>query len=115
MPVRESAGSRDFCRGLELFTKDNVVFRKEDIGLMSFKGVNRKLGHNGRNYSLFKYKGGKNCKHFWELRVYKKKVSDDAEVSVNQAAKDGFVEPNNPSEVSVRPADMPNSGAYPNS
>ena len=82
---------------------------------MSFKGVNRKLGHNGRNYSLFKYKGGKNCKHFWELRVYKKKVSDDAEVSVNQAAKDGFVEPNNPSEVSVRPADMPNSGAYPNS
>ena len=115
MPVRESAGSRDFCRGLELFTKDNVVFRKEDIGLMSFKGVNRKLGHNGRNYSLFKYKGGKNCKHYWELRVYKKKVSDDAEVSVNQAAKDGFVEPNNPSEVSVRPADMPNSGAYPNS
>lgn len=115
MPVRESAGSRDFCKGLELFTKDNVVFRKEDIGLMSFKGVNRKLGHNGRNYSLFKYKGGKNCKHFWELRVYKKKVSDDAEVNVNQAAKDGFVEPNNPSEVSVRPADMPNSGAYPNS
>ena len=115
MPVRESEGSRDFCKSLELFTKDNVVFRKEDIGLMSFKGVNRKLGHKGQNYSLFKYKGGKNCKHFWELRVYKKKVSDDAEVSVNQAAKDGFVEPNNPSEVSVKPADMPNGGAHPNS
>lgn len=115
MPVRESAGSRDFCKSLELFTKDNIVFRKEDIGIMSFKGVNRKMGHKGQNYSLFKYKGGKNCKHFWELRVYKKKVSDDAEVSVNQAAKDGFVEPNNPSEVSVRPADMPKGGAYPNS
>ena len=115
MPVRKSPNSREFCKRMELYTQDNIVFRKEDIGLMSFRGVNRKLGHNGRNYSLFKYKGGKNCKHFWELRVYKKKVSDDAKVSVNQAAKDGFVEPNNPSEVSVRPADMPNSGAYPNS
>ena len=115
MPVRKSPNSREFCKRMELYTQDNIVFRKEDIGTMSFRGVNRKLGHNGRNYSLFKYKGGKNCKHYWELRVYKKKVSDDAEVSVNQAAKDGFVEPNNPSEVSVRPADMPNSGAYPNS
>ena len=115
MPVRKSPNSREFCKRMELYTQDNIVFRKEDIGTMSFRGVNRKLGHNGRNYSLFKYKCGKNCKHYWELRVYKKKVSDDAEVSVNQAAKDGFVEPNNPSEVSVRPADMPNSGAYPNS
>ena len=115
MPVRKSPNSREFCKRMELYTQDNIVFRKEDIGLMSFRGVNKKLGHKGRNYSLFKYKGGKNCKHYWELRVYKKKVSDDAEVSVNQAAKDGFVEPNNPSEVSVRPADMPNGGAYPNS
>ena len=115
MPVRKSPNSREFCKRMELYTQDNIVFRKEDIGTMSFRGVNRKLGHNGRNYSLFKYKGGKNCKHYWELRVYKKKVSDDAEISVNQATKDGFVEPNNPSEVSVRPADMPNSGAYPNS
>ena len=115
MPVRKSPNSREFCKRMELYTQDNIVFRKEDIGLMSFRGVNKKLGHKGRNYSLFKYKGGKNCKHYWELRVYKKKVSDDAEISVNQATKDGFVEPNNPSEVSVRPADMPNSGAYPNS
>ncbi len=115
MPVRKSPNSREFCKRMELYTQDNIVFRKEDIGLMSFRGVNKKLGHKGRNYSLFKYKGGKNCKHYWELRVYKKKVSDDAKISVNQATKDGFVEPNNPSEVSVRPADMPNSGAYPNS
>ena len=115
MPLRQSPNSREFCKRMELYTQDNIVFRKEDIGLMSFRGVNKKLGHKGRNYSLFKYKGGKNCKHYWELRVYRKKVSDDTKVSVNQAAKDGFVEPNNPSEVSVRPADMPNAGAYPNS
>ena len=93
MPLRQSPNSREFCKRMELYTQDNIVFRKEDIGLMSFRGVNKKLGHKGRNYSLF----------------------DDTKVSVNQAAKDGFVEPNNPSEVSVRPADMPNAGAYPNS
>ena len=114
MPIRKSPNSREFCKRMELYTQDGIIFRKEDIGLMSFRGVNRKLGHKGQNYSLFKYKGGKNCKHFWELRVYKKKVSDDAKISVNQATKDGFVEPSNPSEVSVRPADMKDGGAYPN-
>ena len=114
MPNRKSPNSRDFCKKMELFTDRNVVFRKEDIGLMSFQGVNRKLGHKGNNYSLFKFKGGKNCQHFWELRVYKKRVSPETDVDKSEALKDGFVEPINPSEVSTRPADMANGGAYPN-
>ena len=114
MPNRKSAKSRDFCKSMEMFTDKNVVFRKEDIGLMSFQGVNRKLGHKGNNYSLFKFKGGKNCQHFWELRVYKKRVSPETDVDKSEALKDGFVEPINPSEVSTKPADMSNGGAYPN-
>ena len=114
MPNRKSPNSRDFCKKMEMFTEANVVFRKEDIGLMSFQGVNRKLGHKGNNYSLFKFKGGKNCKHFWELRVYKKRVSPETDIETSKALKDGFVEPINPSEVSTRPADMANGGAYPN-
>jgi hypothetical protein len=114
MPNRKSAKSRDFCKSMEMFTDKNVVFRKEDIGLMSFQGVNRKLGHKGNNYSLFKFKGGKNCQHFWELRVYKKRVSPETDVDTSEALKDGFVEPINPSEVSTRTADMANGGAYPN-
>ena len=43
MPVRKSPNSREFCKRMELYTQDNIVFRKEDIGLMSFRGVNRKL------------------------------------------------------------------------
>ena len=39
----------------------------------AFRGVNKELGHNRQNYSLLKFKGGKNCHHFWELRVYKLK------------------------------------------
>ena len=114
-PLRKSPDSRKFCRQLESLTSKEVVFRKEDISQMSFRGLNKELGHNKQNYSLFKYKGGKNCHHFWERRVYKKKVSADTEVEASDAVQDGFNEPNNPKEVPVRPVDMPNRGAYPKS
>ena len=113
-PVRNSAGSREFCRKMEALTQKDIVFRKEDIGMMSFKGANKELGHKKQNYSLFLYKGGKNCKHLWERRVYKKKVGKNTEVEASDATQEGFVEPTNPKEVSVRPADMKNRGAYPN-
>ena len=95
---------------MEGLTSNNIVFRKEDINQMSFKGVNKKFGHNQQNYSLLKYKGGKNCHHFWELRVYKKIGS--GEVDIDQAVKDGLILPQNPAEMGVRPTDMPNGGAF---
>jgi len=109
MPVRKSEGSRAFCKRMEALTDKDVVYRLEDINMMSFRGVNKELGHKGRNYSLFKFKGGKNCHHFWEKRVYKKKT----QVSEDEALADGYTAPNNPDEVPVRPVDMPNGGAYP--
>ncbi len=112
-PVRNSAKSRKFCKQMESLTSKEIVFRKEDITLMSFKGFNKELGHEGKKYNLFKFKGGKNCHHFWERRVYKKKVSVDTEVEASDAVKDGFKEPKNSKEVDVRPVDMPNKGAYP--
>jgi hypothetical protein len=113
-PVRNSANSRRFCMKMETLTSQNLVFRKEDINTMSFRGVNKELGHKGQNYSLFKYKGGVNCHHYWEMKVYKKKVSDNNLVSESEAIKDGLKEPKNPSEVSVAPKNMPNNGHHPN-
>ena len=113
-PVRKSSGSREFCKKMEALTEKNIVFRKEDIGMMSFKGANRELGHKKQNYSLFLYKGGVNCKHLWERRVYRKRVSDETEVEASDAKEDGFNEPKNPKEVGVRPSDMKDRGAYPN-
>jgi hypothetical protein len=110
MPSRKSSGSRPFCIRMESFTDDNIVFRKEDINQMSFRGVNRAHGHGGQNYSLLKYKGGRNCKHYWELRVYRRKVAANTEVDPRT---EGAPQPTNPSEMGVRPADMPNGGAYP--
>ncbi|NRA78743.1 MAG: hypothetical protein HRU18_11085 [Pseudoalteromonas sp.] len=111
MPVRKNPNSRKFCKKMEALTEKKVVFRKEDINMMSFRGVNKELGHKQRSYSLLKYKGGKNCHHYWELRVYKKKGGQ--RVSEDKAYQSGLNEPNNPSEMTVRPTDMPNGGAYP--
>ena len=113
-PVRNSGNSRRFCVKMESLTQQNIVFRKEDITMMSFKGVNSELGHKGQNYSLFKFKGGVNCHHHWELRVYKKKVTEDTLVSEAEAVKDGFEAPDNPSEVGIAPKDMANRGHHPN-
>ena len=109
MPMRKSPDSRQFCQQMEALTEKDIVYRLEDINQMSFRGVNKELGHKGRNYSLFKFKGGKNCHHYWEKRVYKKKT----QVSEDEALADGYTAPNNPSEVPVAPKDMPNKGAYP--
>jgi len=110
-PVRKSEGSRAFCKKMEVLTSRKIVFRKEDINMMSFRGVNKELGHNRQNYSLLKYKGGKNCHHFWELQVYKK--SSGRKVDSDDAYGKGLKEPNNPSEMEERMIDRADNGAYP--
>ena len=115
--------SRTFCKTM---LSQKKLYRKEDIGMMSARGVNKSFGHKGRNYSLFKYKGGVNCYHRWERRIYKKKIKKNGEpyggdalrgtkyVNVNQAVRAGFKLPKNPKEVSTAPIDMPRQGHHPN-
>lgn len=110
MPERKSPNSRDFCKKMEVLTGRQVVFRKEDINMMSFRGVNKQLGHNKQNYSLLKFKGGKNCHHYWELRVYKKK--GNKEVTPESAYDKGLDKPNNPVEMPERMIDRQDKGAY---
>jgi len=114
--------SREFCSGLIRASK---VYRKEDIDIMSFKGANKSFGHNGRAYSIFRFKGGVNCFHRWERRIYKKKLKADGSiwggnalagtnfVNVNQAIKQGWKKTSQPKDVAIAPIDMPNNGAYP--
>ena len=113
-PIKKSINSRKFCISMENLSEQGLVFRKEDINMMSFKGVNKELGHRGQNYSLLKYKGGVNCQHYWEMKIYKKKVSENTLVDEPDAIKDGLKKPNNPSEISVEPRNMPNNGHHPN-
>ena len=115
--------SREFCKTM---MSKKMLYRKEDIGMMSARGVNKKFGHKGKNYSLFKYKGGVNCYHRWERRIYKKRLKKDGTewggnalqgtkfVNVNQAVRAGFKLPKNPKEVAIAPIEMPRQGHHPN-
>lgn len=57
---------RDFCKKL---LRLNKLYTKDEINLMSFRNENKGFGKGkGRGatpYSIFKYAGGKNCKHYW--------------------------------------------------
>jgi hypothetical protein len=109
MPERKSADSRNFCKSMENLTSKKLVFRKEDINMMSFRGVNKVLGHKKRRYSLLKFKGGKNCHHYWELRVYRK---NGTTINPNEAYEKGLKQPNNPKELEERMIDRADKGAY---
>lgn len=106
--------SRDFCRKMIGAKK---LYRKEDIQAMSTKAVNAGWGPNGADtYDIWLYKGGGACRHYWMRKTYRGKgVTPDvgnpnAEISVNQAKKDGFKPEVNDKKVAMRPKDMKNEG-----
>lgn len=79
----KDTGERDFCKKMLSAGK---VYRKEDIELAETKVVNPGLGKRGADtYSIWLYKGGVNCKHFWERVIYLRK--DNKKISVNEARK----------------------------
>ena len=115
-PETTKTNSREFCRKMVASGK---VYRKEDIERMDGQAVNAGFGISGAaTYSIWLYKGGARCHHFWMRKTYLAKgegVTPDvgnpnAEVSVNKAKKEGVVLETNPTNVAKRPVDMPNQG-----
>jgi hypothetical protein len=79
----EKTGEREFCNKM---LSANKVYRKEDIELAGTKVVNAGLGLKGADtYSIWLYKGGVNCKHFWMRKIYLRR--NNTSISVNQARK----------------------------
>ena len=101
-----------------------VVYRKEDIDQASFQGVNNEFGHKGQNYSLFKYKGGVNCGHFWSENLYRLKTKTDGTFVEDKALSSSEEVNNIPNSYKpkgneyttseIAPKDMPNNGHHPN-
>lgn len=79
--------SRLFCKNMMGRTDKGVVYRKEDVDQASFSGVNKSFGHKGQNYSLFKYKGGVNCGHFWQEELYRLKSKTEKYISKGEDVK----------------------------
>jgi hypothetical protein len=110
--------SREFCRRM---VAANKIYRKEDIIKMGSEVVNAGWGARGADkYSIWFYKGGGNCHHRWNKRVYAtfsgKAIDVNSkelkQVAVRKAEKLGYVVKND-SKVSQLPKDMPNNGFLP--
>jgi hypothetical protein len=115
-PETTKTNSREFCKKMIAAGK---VYRKEDVLRMDGQAVNAGFGPEGAaTYSIWLYKGGARCHHFWMRKTYLAKgegVTPDvgnpnAEVSVNQAKRAGVDLETNPKDVAKRPVDMPNEG-----
>jgi hypothetical protein len=74
---------RDFCQKM---VSAGRTYRKEDITLAGSKGVNKGFGPQGADdYSIWLYKGGVNCNHFWMRKIYLRR--NNKQISVNEARK----------------------------
>ena len=62
---------RKFCKAMMNLSKAGKIFSRTEIDKMD--GINSQFAKKGENsYSVFKWKGGKNCKHWFEkLQVFK--------------------------------------------
>ena len=110
--------TRPFCRKMLEAAK---LYRKEDVMAMKDKAVNPGWGPRGADtYSIWLYKGGGNCHHYWEKVVYvsAKDLGIDVnspkakEIAVSKASAAGYKVRNTP-KVAQRPIDMPNQGFLP--
>jgi hypothetical protein len=113
-PLTVSSNSREFCRKMVSARK---IYRKEDIMQMSKQPVNAGWGKGGAaTYDVWLYKGGGSCRHFWMRKTYMAKgvkpdaTNPNAEISVNEAKKEGFKPETNDAKVAKRPRDMKNRG-----
>jgi hypothetical protein len=109
---------RPFCRKM---LEAGKLYRMEDIQAMEFVDVNPGWGPNGSDfYDIWFYKGGGNCKHFWEKRVYVDakgaKINpndpDAKRIAVSLAERMGYKVRNN-ALVAKLPEDMPYNGFLP--
>jgi hypothetical protein len=74
-PDRVTKNSRKFCKEMTNLSKKGIVYRREDINIMSFNGVNGQFAPEGSsNYSIWKFKGGVYCHHAWYRVTYRRKT-----------------------------------------
>jgi hypothetical protein len=108
--------SRLLCRTL---IGAKRVYRKEDVEALSSKGG---AEAQGERYSVWLYKGGANCHHRWERRIYRKKLTKEGKIygggslngtdiiNVNQAIRMGFRPEKNDPMVAIAPIETPTKG-----
>ena len=110
-PERTQKTSRKFCKEM---VKAKKVYRKEDIKSMDEVAVNAGFGKGGApTYSIWLYKGGARCKHYWSRRTYLRKDGNKSlgkKLYDSEAKRRGFTPPKNAKKVAMKPKNMPYKG-----
>lgn len=111
--------SREFCRKMVLAKK---IYRKEDIISMNSVKLNYGWAEKGKQdegYSIWFYKGGGACHHYWARKTYMYTPKDKRidvkspkapQISVSEAKRKGFKPEKNNPLVGTKPINMPNEG-----
>jgi len=112
-----SPNSRQFCQNM---LGNNRIYRKEHIKKMNSETFNPGFGPGGNSsYSIWMYKGGPQCGHYWRREIYFYKLGEatgediaDATkiITTTEARSNGFYPKPNSPEVSRAPKNMPNNG-----
>ena len=118
-PLTTQSNSREFCDKMVAAAK---IYRKEDIIKMDSVKLNYGWAEKGKQssgYSIWEYKGGGACHHYWARKTYMYTPKDKRidvkspkapKISVAEARRKGFrPEKNNPL-VGTKPINMPNEG-----
>ena len=118
--LSQKGETRSFCK---LMSATKKVYRKEDILRMSNIAVNPGWGPRGANtYSIWLYKGGGNCHHYWKRQIFQAPSSDegfvvypdnittDKIITATKARSEGFTIKRNDSLVARAPKTMKNEG-----
>ena len=118
--LSQEGSTRDFCR---IMTSARKVYRKQDIIKMGSQAVNPGWGARGAaTYSIWLYKGGGNCHHYWMRQIYKAPIADneavyykdnitsDTLIGYTKALSEGFTAERNNPLVNKPPKRMKNNG-----
>jgi len=113
--LKQEGETREFCK---LMMAAKKIYRKEDILQMTDRAVNRGWGPRGAaTYSIWLYKGGGNCHHFWLRQIYKTSlrgakgnISSKQLISYTKARSEGFTAEKNDNLVARPPKRMKNNG-----
>jgi hypothetical protein len=113
--INESGTHREFCTKM---SAANKLYRKQDIINMSEMKVNPGFGKYGSDYySIWKFKGGPQCFHFWSRRIFKtslrnakQPISDSELIGYTKAKSEGFTAKKNDNLVATPPRRMKNHG-----
>ena len=118
--LKQEGETRDFCR---IMMSAGKVYRKEDLIRMGSQAVNPGWGPRGANtYSIWLWKGGGNCHHYFRRLIFRAPAADDEAVyyednitsdtliGYTKALSEGFTAERNNPLVNKPPKRMRNNG-----